>query len=58
MTVNRVHTDQNPVVEITSWEVEAALRDMKNGTATGNDIEIWRAGEDIISKTLGRTLRR
>ena len=56
--MNRVHTDQNEVLEITPWEVEAALRDMKNGTATGNDIETLRAGEDNISKTLGRTLRR
>ena len=31
------HTDPNEVPEITSCEVEAALRDMKNGTATGND---------------------
>ena len=32
-----IHTDPNEVPDITSWEVEAALRDMKNGTATGND---------------------
>ena len=29
-----IHTDQNEVPEITSWEVEAVLWDMKNGTAT------------------------
>ena len=40
-----------------TWEVEAALRDMKNGTATGNDhinIETLKAGEDTISKTLAK----
>ncbi|KAK2145682.1 hypothetical protein NP493_3881g00003 [Ridgeia piscesae] len=31
------HTDSKDVPQITSWEVEAALRDMKDGTATGND---------------------
>ena len=43
--------------EITSWKVEAALRDMKNRTATGNDhtnIDTLKAGEDIISKTLAK----
>ena len=32
-----IHTDTKEVPEITSWETEAALRDMKNGTATAND---------------------
>ena len=32
-----IHTDRKEVPEITYWDVEAALRDMKNGTATGND---------------------
>ena len=35
--------------------MEAAVRDMKNGTATDNDhlnIETLLAGEDTISKTL------
>ena len=32
-----IHTDPKDVSEITSWEVEAALRDMKNETITGND---------------------
>ena len=44
-----IHTDPNEVLEITSWDVEAALRDMKNGTATGNDrinIDTLKAGED------------
>ena len=42
---------------ITSWEVEAALRDMKNGTAIGNDhinIEALKAREDTTSKTLAK----
>ena len=37
--------------------MEAALRDMKNGTATGNDhitIETLKAGEDTILKTLAK----
>ena len=37
--------------------MEAALRDIKNGTATGNDlinIETLKAGEDTISKTLAK----
>ena len=52
-----IHTDPKEVPEITSWEVEAALRDMKNGTATGNDhinIKTLKAGEDTISKTLAK----
>ena len=42
-----IYTDPKQVTEITSWEVEAALRDMKTGTATGNDhinIETLKAG--------------
>ena len=52
-----IHTDPNEVPEITSWEVETALRDMKNSTATGNDhinIDTLKAGEDTISKTLAK----
>ena len=52
-----IHTDPKEVPEITSWEVEATLRDMKNVTATGNDninIETLKAGEDAISKTLAK----
>ena len=40
---------------MTSWEVEAALPDMKNRTATGNDhisTGTLEAGEDTISKTV------
>ena len=52
-----IHTDPTEIPDITSWEVEAALRDMKNGTATGNDninIETLKPGEDTISKTLAK----
>ena len=51
-----IHTDPKDVPAITSWEVEAALQDMKNGKATGNDIYIktLKAGEDTISKTLAK----
>ena len=38
------------MITITSWEVEAALQYMKNGTATGTDIETLKAVEDTISK--------
>ena len=50
-----IHTDPKVVPEVASWKVEAALRDMKNGTETGNDhinIETLNAGEDTISVTL------
>ena len=50
-----IHTDPTYVLAITSWVVEAALRDMKNVTATGNDhinIKTLKAGEYTISKTL------
>ena len=49
-----IHTDPKEVPQITQWEVEAALRDMNNGTATGNDhinIETLKAGKDTISET-------
>ena len=50
-----IHADPKEVPEITTRKVEAALRDMKNATATGNDhkhIDTLKAGEDTISKTL------
>ena len=52
-----IYTDPKDVPEILSWEVEAALRAMKNGTATSNDhinIKTLKAGEDTISKTLAK----
>ena len=47
-----IHTDTTEVSQITTCEVEAALRDMKNWTATGNDhniinIETLKTGEDV-----------
>ena len=50
-----IHTD--PKDTIISWVAEAALRYMKNGTATGNDrinTETLKAGEDTVSKTLAK----
>ena len=42
-------TDPNDIPEITSWEVEAALRDMKNVTATIHiNIDTLKAGEHTI----------
>ena len=32
-----IHTEPNYVQQVTLWKEEAALRDIKNGTATGND---------------------
>ena len=52
-----IHTYLKEVPEITSWEMEAALRDIMNGTATSNDhtnIETLKAGEDTILKTLAK----
>ena len=48
------HTDPKEVQEITSWEVEAALRIMKNGTAIGNDhlnIDTFKDGEYHLEDT-------
>ena len=56
-TVNIIYTNPKEVPKITPWEVEAALRDMKNGTAPGNEhihIDTLKAGEDTISKTLAK----
>ena len=52
-----IHIDLKEVPEVTSWEVEAALRNIKNGTATGNNhisIDTLKAGEDTISKTVAK----
>ena len=35
--LHHFHTDPKEVPEITSWEVEVALRYVKNGTATINN---------------------
>ena len=52
-----IHTDPKEVPAITSWEVKASLRDMKNGTAPGNNrinIETLKAGKDTILKTFAK----
>ena len=52
-----IHIGQKEAPAITSWEMEAALPDMKNGTATGNDhinIKPLKAGEDTASETLAK----
>ena len=55
--ITKIHNDPRDVLALTLWEVEAALRDMKNGTSIGDDhihIETLTAGEDTISKTLAK----
>ena len=50
-----IHVDPKDVPEITPWQVEAALRGMKNGTTTGNyyiNTDTFKAGEDKISNTI------
>jgi len=59
MTVNRtiIHTDPKDVPDITPWEMEASLKDMKNETASRNDhtnIETLKAGKYTISKILSK----
>ena len=52
-----IHTDPKEVPEITSWDVEAALRVMKNESATDNEhvnIETLKAEKYIISKTFAK----
>ena len=52
-----IRTDPREVPSVTTWEVEAALKKMKNGKATGNDqvnIETLKAGEDTIAKDLAK----
>ena len=54
---NTIHTDPKEGPEIIPWEVETALRNMKNGAATDNDhinIDTLIAGEYIISKALAK----
>ena len=52
-----IRTDPREVPSVTPWEVEAALKKMKNGKAAGNDqvnIETLKAGEDTIAKALAK----
>lgn len=53
--VTNLRIDPEEVPEITPWEVEAALKKMKNGKAAGNDhvnIETLKAGGNTITKVL------
>ena len=46
-----VQTDSEEVPPIMAWEVEAALRKMKNGKEAGKDhIETLKAGDETIAK--------
>ena len=48
-----IRTDPEEVPQIMAWEVEAALRKMKNGKEAGKDpvnIETLKAGEETIAK--------
>ena len=52
-----IRTDPREVPSVTTWEVEAALKKMKNGKATGNDqvnIDTLKAEEDTIAKALAK----
>ena len=58
MTMNRVSTlTQKEVPEITSWKVDAAIRNTKNEREIGNDhinIETLKAGDYTILMTLAK----
>ena len=50
-----IQTDPKEVPPIMTWEVEAALRKMKNGKEAGKDqvnIEALKAGDETILKQL------
>ena len=52
-----IQTDPKEVPPITAWEVEAALRKMKNGKEAGRDqvnIETLKAGNETIAKHLAK----
>ena len=52
-----IQTDPKEVPPIMAWEVEAALRKMKNGKEAGKDqvnIETLRAGDETIAKQLAK----
>ena len=52
-----IQTDPKEVPPIMAWEVEAALRKMKNGKETGKDqvnIETLKAGYETIAKQLAK----
>ena len=52
-----IQTDPKEVPPIMAWEVEAALRKMKNGKEAGKDqvnIETLKAGDETIGKQLAK----
>ena len=52
-----IQTDPEEVPPIMAWEVEAALRKMKNGKEAGKDqvnIETLKAGDETIAKQLAK----
>ena len=52
-----IQTDPKEVPPIMTWEVEAALRKMKNGKEAGKDqvnIETMKAGDETIAKQLAK----
>ena len=52
-----IQTDPKEVPSIMAWEVEAALRKMKNGKEAGKDqvnIETLKAGDQTIAKQLAK----
>ena len=52
-----IQTDSKEVPPIMAWEVEAALRKMKNGKEAGKDqvnIETLKAGDETIAKQLAK----
>ena len=52
-----IQTDPEEVPPIMAWDVEAALRKMKNGKEAGKDqvnIETRKAGDETIAKQLAK----
>ena len=52
-----IQTDPKEVTPIMAWELEAALRKMKNGKEAGKDqvnIETLKAGDETIEKQLAK----
>ena len=52
-----IQTDPEEVTPIMAWEVEAALRKMKNGKDAGKDqvnIETLKAGDETIARQLAK----